>query len=339
MPTPVTNSRPFAWNPGHTAYAGTEIVGNLSIGFPNAGFDSTGLVWWNGPDENNGYIIAKPNSSGNQPNPVGGGAYLGFSRSDERTDASFMELAEFILGEPFGDPKEAVDALYENGYWMSYASPVLSLDAVNYNEDGAWYDSVSGLPFILYGGVGWEPQVTPGIEGYFRFRTISGSYAKCNVGLGSMPQFSISIWHRWDGNYVGSAPSIIEDILEFGIQNYWIGMKSSPELIGRYYNGFPQDTDKLPTLAIGRWYHIVLTCDLNQNLSIYLDASLMSSYKTTGSQPTSSGAGIRLMKSIDGGEDFYWGGDLGKIEIYNRILNPFQVYELFQKDTERFPVH
>jgi len=335
MPTPIDRSRSFAWNPGQTAYTGTEIVGNLSIGFPNSGFQSTGFVWWNGPDESQGYIIAKPNSSGNQPNPIGGSAFIGFSRSDERTDASFIEMAEVLLGDIFSNPKQAVDSLYANGYWTSYASPILSLDAVNYNESGDWYDDVGGRPFNLYGGFTWAPQVTPGIEGYFRFDSgRGGSYAQFNGGLGSMPQFSISIWHRWDGQNSGAESSLIEDLSEFGIQNYRIGIKTSTQLYGSYYNGSPQDTDKLPTLAGRRWYHIVLTCDLNQNLSIYLDSTLKSIVKTSGSQPTSSSAGISLMRSS--GDD-YWGGDLGKIEIYNRILKPFQIDELFQKDTARFP--
>ncbi len=326
-------SRPFAWNPGHTAYAGTEIVGNLSIGFPNEGFDSTGLTWWNGPEENNGYIIAKPNSSGNQPNPIGGSAFIGFSRSDERTDESFIKLAEFLLGDIFGNPKDAVDALYENGYWMSYAAPILSLDAVNYNESGDWYDDVGGRPFTLYNSPEWSAQDTPGIGGYFRFGSYNSQYAEYEGGLGSMPQFSISIWHRWDGNNFGNG-SLIEDLLEFDISNYRIAMKSSTELIGFYSNGVtPQGTNRLPNLITGKWYHIALTCDLNQNLSIYLNGILNNVVETSGSQPSSSGLGIRLMRSSS---DDYWSGDIGKIEIYNRILPEIQISDLYNKDKYRF---
>jgi hypothetical protein len=148
-----------------------------------------------------------------------------------------------------------------------------------------------------------------------------------------MPQFSISIWHRWDGQNSGDG-SLIEEVLGGGIQNYRIGIKTDTQLFGGYSNGSSQDTDKLPTLAIGRWYHIALTCDLNQNLSIYLDGTLNNVVKTSGSQPSSSGEGIRLMRNS---EDGYRGGSLGKIEIYNRILKPFQIVELFQKDTARFP--
>jgi hypothetical protein len=66
MPT----ARPFARNTG-AAIAGTEQVGNLAVGTPTAGFAATGLPWWNGPDEELGYVIATQVAANNQPTPVG----------------------------------------------------------------------------------------------------------------------------------------------------------------------------------------------------------------------------------------------------------------------------
>ena len=63
----MATSRPFAHNPG-TAIAGTTQIGNLAVGTPTNGFGSTGLQWWNGPDEDLGYIIAKVTDI--QPTPV-----------------------------------------------------------------------------------------------------------------------------------------------------------------------------------------------------------------------------------------------------------------------------
>jgi hypothetical protein len=111
-------------------------------------------------------------------------------------------------------------------------------------------------------------------------------------------------------------------------------MKSSTELIGFYSNGVtPQGTNRLPNLITGKWYHIALTCDLNQNLSIYLNGILNNVVETSGSQPSSSGLGIRLMRSSS---DDYWSGDIGKIEIYNRILPEIQISDLYNKDKYRF---
>lgn len=63
----MATSRPFAYNPG-TAIPGTTQIGNLAIGTPTNGFGSTGLQWWNGPDEEAGYIIAKVTDF--QPTPI-----------------------------------------------------------------------------------------------------------------------------------------------------------------------------------------------------------------------------------------------------------------------------
>jgi hypothetical protein len=63
----MSTSRTFAYNPG-TAIPGTTQIGNLAIGTPTNGFGSTGLQWWNGPDEELGYIIAKVTDV--QPTPI-----------------------------------------------------------------------------------------------------------------------------------------------------------------------------------------------------------------------------------------------------------------------------
>lgn len=54
----MATSRPFAYNTG-SPISGTDQVGDLAIGTPAAGFESTGLEWWNGPDEELGYVICE----------------------------------------------------------------------------------------------------------------------------------------------------------------------------------------------------------------------------------------------------------------------------------------
>ena len=65
----MATSRPFAYNTG-SPIGGTDQVGNLAIGYPTEGFESTGLQWWSGPDEDPGYVIAKPVALNSQPTPV-----------------------------------------------------------------------------------------------------------------------------------------------------------------------------------------------------------------------------------------------------------------------------
>jgi hypothetical protein len=64
----MATSRPFAYNTGVTI-TGTIQVGNLSIGTPTSGFTNN-PQYWNGPDEELGYVIARPVSGNTQPSPV-----------------------------------------------------------------------------------------------------------------------------------------------------------------------------------------------------------------------------------------------------------------------------
>jgi hypothetical protein len=64
----MATARPFAYNPG-TSIPGTEQVGSLAIGAPTSGFTNN-PQFWNGPDEDLGYVIAAPVSGNTQPTPV-----------------------------------------------------------------------------------------------------------------------------------------------------------------------------------------------------------------------------------------------------------------------------
>jgi hypothetical protein len=64
----MSTTRPFAYNPG-SPISGTIQVGDLSIGTPTSGFTNS-PQYWNGPDEELGYVIARPVSGNTQPSPV-----------------------------------------------------------------------------------------------------------------------------------------------------------------------------------------------------------------------------------------------------------------------------
>ena len=71
----MATSNPFAYNPG-SPIAGTDQVGQLSIGTPTSGFTNS-PQYWNGPDEDLGYVIAAPVSGNTQPTPLFSGAPSG----------------------------------------------------------------------------------------------------------------------------------------------------------------------------------------------------------------------------------------------------------------------
>ena len=71
----MATARPFAYNPG-SPISGTTQVGDLAVGFPITGFTNS-PQFWNGPDEELGYVIAVPISGNTQPTPLlGNNIYL-----------------------------------------------------------------------------------------------------------------------------------------------------------------------------------------------------------------------------------------------------------------------
>jgi hypothetical protein len=114
------NARPFAYTPGVNV-PGTDKVGDISYGHPTSGFEGSEFEWWNGPDEELGYIIAKSISDDSQPTPVSGvTASVGFNRSALKTEASFIELVNDIFDQTFATGDDAKDWLNTNGYWTSW---------------------------------------------------------------------------------------------------------------------------------------------------------------------------------------------------------------------------
>ena len=65
----MATARPFAYNPLLTPISGTTQVGDLAVGSPTTGFTDS-PQFWNGPDEELGYVIALPVSGNTQPTPV-----------------------------------------------------------------------------------------------------------------------------------------------------------------------------------------------------------------------------------------------------------------------------
>ena len=150
----MATARPFAYNIG-AGITGTDQVGGLAIGTPTYGFDSTGLQWWNGPDEDLGYVIAQSVPSNTQPTPVSGvSASVGFFRSSALTDQSFISIANAVAGPsgggPFASGSAAKTWLNANGYWTSYVGSTGSTGA-----SGAFVVTITQVgPDVVWSGSG-----------------------------------------------------------------------------------------------------------------------------------------------------------------------------------------
>lgn len=120
----MSTSRPFAYNPSpNPTIPGTNQVGDIAIGvdptldyFGGVG----GVQWWEGPDEELGYVVAKPISLESQPNPLNIPAGVAFGRS-LFTEQAFILLAESLSsGTTFTTGNDASTWLTSNGYWNTW---------------------------------------------------------------------------------------------------------------------------------------------------------------------------------------------------------------------------
>ena len=121
----MATARPFAYNIG-ASVSGTTQIGNLAIGVDDINYSqgAGGLRWWNGADEDLGYVVGFPQPAGTQPTPEVPTefAFVQFWRSEFKTEESFIELANYIsdFTQNFTAGTDASLWLNQNSYWTSY---------------------------------------------------------------------------------------------------------------------------------------------------------------------------------------------------------------------------
>jgi hypothetical protein len=102
----MATARPFAYNTG-SLISGTIQVGDLAVGFPTSGFTDS-PQFWNGPDEELGYVIAQVVSGNTQPTQVPEDAlflsstYKGVDitlNNNNQTAAQIFGYQQSVLGE------------------------------------------------------------------------------------------------------------------------------------------------------------------------------------------------------------------------------------------------
>jgi len=179
----MATARPFAFNPipPSSPISGTTQTGDLAIGVLDEPYSDNygGVIWWNGPDEELGYVIAVPVSGNTQPTPLSGvTASVGFWRSAALTEGSFVELTNTVFNQSSTNGDEASYYLLSEGYWTSY--PYTPLFSVQFFESGSdvilsyeGYLNLDGLDFVESGSFGIGGGVGPNV-GIFLNQDVSG---------------------------------------------------------------------------------------------------------------------------------------------------------------------
>lgn len=331
-------TRPFAYNTGATI-SGTYQVGNIAVGNTNQAYSANigGIPWWMGPDEELGYVIAVPVSGNTQSTPISGvNASIGFYGTEMMVnpfdETTFVTLVNQTFSQNFSSGTDSSLWLTNNGFWNSYITPVLYLDAGNpasYPLTGTvWTDLIGGKQFNLLNGPGYDPAN----GGKFYFYAPAGQYAESNTSLPSLNIWSVAVWHYYTGNNVGSAPCIVTEVFPGSTSNinYSVGDNN-----GGFTSGFfDGDWRVTPTfnLSPNNWYYIVGTYDGN-TLKMYVNDSLVGSANYAGT-PISSNGGIRLMRRWDLGD--YWDGYLSTVGIYDKALDSTQISSIWNTTKSRY---
>lgn len=326
----MSTARPFSYNTG-PQISGTIQVGDLAIGYPTTGY--TGMEWWNGPDEDLGYVIAQPVPADTQPTPIFGvTASVGFFRTNGFNDNEFVDIANILLGSSYIDPFLASSALTINGFWNSYPTPVLYLDAgdpSSYPGTGTvWTDIVSGRTFNLINGPGYDPSN----GGKIYFYAAGGQYAECSSSLPNLSTWSVGVWHYYTGSNTGGAPCIVTELYpgNTGNINYSLGNNTGNLSSGYFNGGWGTSGDYV--LTPNNWYYIVGTYD-GTILSLYVNNILVATNTYVGN-PISSQGGIRLMMRWDLPD--FWDGYLSTVGIYDKALTSGQITSIWNSTKSRF---
>ena len=141
----MATSRHFAFNTGSTI-TGTLQVGDLAIGVDELRYDFNvgGVQWWEGPDEDLGWVIGYPNYAGNQPNPLGIDCYVQFWRSPVLSEESFVNTSNRVthFSQNFTNGLQSSSWLLDNGYWNNFTG----------GTSGASFDSQI-FPLVTHPGL------------------------------------------------------------------------------------------------------------------------------------------------------------------------------------------
>jgi len=323
----------FAYNTG-TTISGTIQSGDFAIGTPTTGYTNT-PQFWNGPDEDLGYVIAQPVPSGNQPNPVGIPAYLGFFRTDGKTKNKFLELTSTIAEQTFTGSTEAINWLNSNGYWTSYSEVVtesltLKLDASNalsYPGTGnIWFDLVDPQQNITLVN---SPTYTSASPSYFTFNGSNQYGTGSGLVLGSTA-YTKSAWF-----YLNSYTD--NNIISSVTGGHFMFMGATPAVDKKIYCGhsdwpsyivFPS----VSTFNLNTWYYVALTFNTTDGMKLYVNGVFDSAY--TANKSPRPGNGSTNIGTFGGGN--LLNGRVARVYCYTRSLSAAEILQNYNANAPEF---
>ena len=270
-------------------------------------------------------------------------ASVGFYRSADLTENSFVELTNTVFGQNFTGGTQAKTYLNTNGYWTSYSeypsSLLLYLDSGNslsYAGTGSvWYDLTSNDNNAdLFN----SPTYLSNYGGILQFDKTSSEYGLA-PNLGNLSQWTVETWFRLTSTLTGQVTSTVCN--EFNLVdklNFSIGTNNAPTnsnlSVGFYDGSWHSTTGFVPQTNV--WYQVVGTYD-GSVIRQYINGVASGGTVNYIGTPE-SGGDVRLMRRWD--EALTQGnltdGDLAIVKIYNLALNSGEISTNFDENKNRF---
>lgn len=345
----MATHRPFCYNVGSDPLiTGTEQVGDIAAGI-NLSSITPSQEWWNGPDEDVGYVIAYVDPSGDRPNGperVLGNNYvchIGFFRTPEKTDLSFIKLVRIISGDSsFVTGEQAKSWLTSNGYWTSWpgalpSGMVLFLDSGSQVSlpglsSSIWYDlsgknnhgTINGATYSSEAG---GSLFFDGVNDYISFDSVDG------IPIGNEP-YTISAWFNSeempsDRGFVGWGNfGSVNQVNAWRLRNN--GGNTS---FRHYWWGNDLDYDTPTQLSIGVWYHGLVTFD-GTTRSMWINGEFVGSDTPVGHNVPYA-TNLRVGVTAQSLNEWFY-GKLSQIIIYNRGVTSEEVELIYSSGKNRF---
>ena len=342
----MATARPFAYNTG-PLISGTTQIGSLAIGTPVSGF--TGMEWWNGPDEDLGYVICVPVSADTQPTPVSGvTASIKFYRSKLLTEASFVTLVNRVFTQTFTTGSQCGTYLTNNGYWSSFAPTpiittglILNYDISNQLSYPGSGSTITDLQLNSNSTTFNSPTYTSSGGSYLTFNG-SNQYFVTDTALGSKlnPDSSSTIISIFVWVYPMDNGVIVQEIGQSTPNTGWhdsqIEMVSGTLRFSVWQNQ-PSGFASSISTPLNNWYYVGFTYD-GTNLRGYVNGSLAVTSGTI-SRSTPGANLYYAIASADGtnlGDGSYANMRFGGMQVYNTALSTNDVLNNYNATKSRF---
>ena len=344
----MATSRPFAYNTGSTLPDSTQ-VGPIAI-FTGTSFNTSSgyynnVKWYMGPDEDLGFVIAHPVPSNTQHTPIPGTfASLGFNRTKDFTDASFINLAQYVSNkystpQTFSSATQASTWLTTNGFWNTYISlgnRIMYWDVQNptsYSAAGVTtiYDLDSNSNGTLYNGVSYWTGITNYLLTDY---TSSSSYMMSNTSLNPVLNPSntgsdISIF-TWVYPLNNNGVIISEQGTPNPPDQNWFDSQIELVYGDLYFRVWPfSPVLASSTLPFGDWSYVGFTYTSGGTLTGYVNGIQVATANGSRQVPGQFGSG--LFYDVGGytttnmGSGTGFDGRFGALEVYNYGLTSGQV--------------